>query len=610
MTHPRSRSLRLLHLDRRFLVGAAIALSYVVLACVVYWPIWPFDGRHVIDEVGGDPIQEVWFLDWTRFAIFHGHNPFVTHYLNAPSGANLALNTSFPLLGILAAPITATLGPIAAYNMLLRLALATSAFACYLVLRRYTTWRPAAYLGGLLFGFSPYMIGHSHRHLFLTFVPLVPLVIPVVDEWLVRARANPWRAGALLGLLSALEYLISPEICLATVLFVVFALLGLAVRYRKVVRDRLGNLWRGLITAGVVFGALAGYPAWLLLRGPDRPIGAIHSVASLDNYRGDLLAPVMGTKGEALTPTRMATVGNRLVHHSVTENGFYLGVILVVLLAYLVVRAWRSSIVLAATVGGLAAFVLGLGNELTFDNHKLLSGMPFAVFGKLPVLQNFEAARFSLYMQLGAAIVLAVGLDVVRRNGWRLRRPADEQAARSAKPWLVALVGVVALVPLVPALPLVTGRAHIPKFFTTSAVKQVPQGALALTFPFDRSPQNDAMLWQAASKMRFRIFGGEMFVPGVNGKSTFLPSPPTSPNIDSVLLAGTHYHPGPPTDTAASIAALREYCVHYGVGVVFVDPQLTHAPELVKILTKALGQAPLTTGGMETWLNVQADLSH
>lgn len=588
--------------------GFLVALSYVVLACLVYWPYWPWDSHHMIDCVCGDPVQEVWFLDWTRFAMFHGHNPFLTQYLNAPTGANLALNTSFPLLGFLAAPITATLGPIAAYNILLRLALATSAFAMYWVLRRYTNWTAAAYLGGLLYGFSPYMIGHAHRHLFLTFVPLVPLFIPVVDNWIVRANANPWRAGAWLGLLTALEFLISPEIALSTIMFVGVGLAALAVRHRHVLRARLAPLWRGLVAASAGFLLVGGYPLWLLVAGPYRPIGAIHDTANLNEFRGDLLSPVIGTKGEVLTPHAMAIRGDRYVHGSVTENGFYLGIVLLVLLAFLIVKTWRSSLVMAATVSGVVAFVFGLGNKLLVNGHTVLDTMPFSAFGRSSILQNFEAARFSMFMQLGAAIVLAVGLDRVRTTGWRVGSAATSQpiVRRSV---IVFVIGVVALVPLIPQVPLETGRARIPTLFTSAAIKAVPQGSLALTFPFDRSPGNDPMLWQTASKMRFRILGGEVFVPATNRRSTFEEAPPSPPNIDNVLLAGSGEYPAPPTADPLTVAAVRAYLLRYRIGVVFIDPTVQFAEEVRQVVSAALNTPPDSGGQMYTWLHVQQHLA-
>ncbi|HQU26878.1 MAG TPA: hypothetical protein PLS29_07615, partial [Acidimicrobiales bacterium] len=65
--------------------------------------------------------------------------------------------------------MTSTLGPVAALNVLLRLAFATSAGAMFLVLR---TWcRPwIAFIGGLFFGFGPYMVAQI-THLNLIFTP-------------------------------------------------------------------------------------------------------------------------------------------------------------------------------------------------------------------------------------------------------------------------------------------------------------------------------------------------------------------------------------------------------------------------------------------------------
>ncbi len=116
-------------------------------------------------------------------------------------GANLAIDTSMPLLGILGIPITLLAGPVATFNLLLRLGLAASGASMFGVLRRYVSWWPAAFGGGLLFAFCPYLANQAIRHLFLSFVPLVPLFIPILDDWLIsRTRiagplGGPARAG-------------------------------------------------------------------------------------------------------------------------------------------------------------------------------------------------------------------------------------------------------------------------------------------------------------------------------------------------------------------------------------------------------------------------------
>ena len=57
-------------------------------------------------------------LVWWPYAIAHHLNPFVTQLIFAPVGFNLTWSTSIPLLSLLALPLTSTMGPIAAFNLL------------------------------------------------------------------------------------------------------------------------------------------------------------------------------------------------------------------------------------------------------------------------------------------------------------------------------------------------------------------------------------------------------------------------------------------------------------------------------------------------------------
>jgi len=103
----------------------------------------------------GDQAQEVNFIAWPTYALEHARNPFYTTWVNYPAGVNLAVNTSFPLLGLLATPIVLLAGPVAALNVLFVLSFCLSAFAMCMVLRRWVKWWPAAFVGGLVYGFSP-----------------------------------------------------------------------------------------------------------------------------------------------------------------------------------------------------------------------------------------------------------------------------------------------------------------------------------------------------------------------------------------------------------------------------------------------------------------------
>ena len=111
----------------------------------------------------------VWFFGWTAHALATGHNPFFSSAANAPYGLNLAQMTSAPLLGVLFAPLTLLAGPVASVTVCFALAMPASAAAAYAVLRRWRIWAPAAALGGLVFGFSPYMVNEGSQHLNLVF---------------------------------------------------------------------------------------------------------------------------------------------------------------------------------------------------------------------------------------------------------------------------------------------------------------------------------------------------------------------------------------------------------------------------------------------------------
>jgi hypothetical protein len=245
----------------------------------------------------------------------------------------------------------------------------------------------------------------------------------------------------------------------------------------------------------------------------------------------------------------------------------------------------------------------------------------------VPVLQNLEAARLSLFIQLAAAIILAVGLDQVRERGWL---PAGSPAAAggpgprealtpvTSGPWpaapgrlhaaVVAAVGLAALLPLVPHIPIRTDRLETPGFFTSPSVLAVPEGSVALALPFDIAPQNDPMMWQIASGMRFRILGGDVFVPGPGGRSTWHPLPAGPPVLRVVLEAGQYPSSVPPPLTLGAVRAVRALIARTHVSIVLVDRSARNGGALAVLARYALRAPPLARGSMDVWLNVQRDL--
>ncbi|MEA2634130.1 MAG: hypothetical protein QOH92_897 [Chloroflexota bacterium] len=92
------------------LVGAG--LLYLALAIGMFATIWFEHGGPASRAlgVGGDQQLAIWFLRWQAFAITSGHNLLYATYLDAPGGVNLMWNTTAPVLGVLLAALTLTLG--------------------------------------------------------------------------------------------------------------------------------------------------------------------------------------------------------------------------------------------------------------------------------------------------------------------------------------------------------------------------------------------------------------------------------------------------------------------------------------------------------------------
>ena len=272
------------------------------------------------------------------------------------------------------------------WDVLVRLAVVVSAMSMCLCLRRWTTWWPAAFVGGLLYGFSAY-ITYNISHVFIVFVPLPPLMFLLLYEILVRQVWRPGRTGALLGVLCAIQYLISSEILVSTIVMGAIA----TVIYLAASRKELGAKWPymrvGLIFTLLVGGLLLSYPVLFTLFGPEHLDGAPQRPSNLALVHGDLLSPLRPGAMQWIAP-------------SANGGPHYLGVPLVV--AEIVIVVWlrkRGIVVLAATMA-VIAFILSLGSTLYIGSYDTHIPLPFKVLASLPYLDGLLAVRLSLFTSL------------------------------------------------------------------------------------------------------------------------------------------------------------------------------------------------------------------
>jgi hypothetical protein len=567
------------------LPSLASLLVCLVLAAVVFARNWASPASTSIGPGSGDGALFMWFLRWTPYALEHGLNPLFTTHLNVPDGVNVLWNTSLLLPGLLLAPITTSFGPVLTFNLLLVLGLALSAWCAALAFRRYVRSPVAALVGGLVYGFSPYMLAQSRGHLQLTLVFLVPPLLLVLDEILVRQRWRPLAAGAALGLLAACQIFIGEEVLAFTAIIGLALLLLLMLLFPRHVPGRVGHGLLAFAAAAVVFAALTAWPLAFQLTGPQHVSGDLHVA---ENAPTDLYGFVVPNRVQAIAPDAAIRVSSRFPGN-VTEVNGYLGIPLMLIIVFTAVRWWRTPVVRVTALLLLVPLVLSMGARLHVGGHRTGIPLPWAAIDSLPLLESAGPNRFMLLATLLAGLLLALFIDRVR--DW------------ATAPKLAALAMVaVALLAIVPSGPLGGVPVQVPGFFTGRDVRGIPNGSVALLAPFP-SPRNaSAMFWQAMADLRFRTPGGYFVGPDPSGKPHYGSNPRRLSGVMAKIRSGWQA----PKLGPELRAELTGDLAYWRVRTVVVGPMDRQAT-MVRFFTALLGRRPSKVGGVWVWWDVRPE---
>jgi len=359
------------------------------------------------------------------------------------------------------------------------------------------------------------MVGQAIGHLNLLFVPLPPLIFWILYELLFRRTGNPRRWGVALGLVAAAQFLISPEILLDTALVAAIGLMVLALASPRRAFSTARTAWGSLVVAAVVCALIVAYPAYLFLFGPNRYSGSAHGAYP---FPADLLSIVVPDINQTFAPGSIASIGNRFIMGNIVENGGYLGIPLLVVLTAITIRWWRVPLVRFSAVMAVITWVLSLGPRLTVDTHVAWCPLPFAVLEHLPLFPSLVDARIALFTDLFVAVVIAIGIDQVLAGFQSLRsRPHCSESQLIVVAGIFATIALLIVASLVPPWPMPAFPVSAPAFFRSSAIHRIPSRGIVLAYPYPAGGNDDAILWQAADSMGFRLIGGNLLVPDATG---------------------------------------------------------------------------------------------
>jgi branched-subunit amino acid transport protein len=476
------------------LAGAA----YLVLGIGLWWGLWSTHPTATTTCGCGDAARFLWFFEWPAYALGHGQTVLHSTWLFHPGGINLLDDTSVVALGVVLAPVTRLWGPVASMNVALTLAPALSALAMFALLRRWVAWAPAAFFGGVAYGFSPFVVTElALNQLNIAFLPVPPLVVLVLTDLLVTQRRSPWRNGLALAGLVVVQFFCSTEVLVITVLASLVGV-GLLAGWAAVVeadalRARVGNAVAGSAVAVGASVVVLAYPLWFLLAGPSHLTGPIWSAGATARY-GTTWSSFLGTGGLASLRPAMLRFGG--YQGPVLVGLGYLGVGVVVAgLGGVVLWPRDRRMRLFLAVGLVTAlFSLGPGHG---------TWVPWDVLGHVPWVGDIVEVRFTLVVTLCLAVLAALAVDHAHR--WLAdRSPSGATAAGWGIVVLALLPGVVALAP---DLPLTTRPVVLPTWYATRGAT-LPPGQVVLAYPVPFSGLQSSEAWQAVTTMRWAQAGG------------------------------------------------------------------------------------------------------
>ena len=495
----------------------AFAIYLVAMVFGLAQPLLPhLDVPHV-QQTQVDANFYIWAISWWPHAITHGLNPLFSHQIMAPGGVNLAWATTTPTLSLLMWPITATAGPIAAYNLSLILAPPASAWATFILARRLTGKFWPALFAGFVFGFCAYEITHeASGQTNLTVTLLIPLIAYLVLRWwdgsLGRRGFLIWMALAL-----AAEFYTFLE---AFADLTLVAPIALVIGYVVAARDTRPKVVRLAVDSVIAYaGSIVLAAPYLYAALANKP-KSFHT--AVPQFWVDLAGVVVPRYNRLLGMTWLGPVAG----HDITPS-IYVGVPLLVLFALVAVFHWSNRLVRLLVPLYVVIFLLALGPKLLIDGKQVIT-LPWGFIWDLPLLDSAESQRLMDLGQLVLALLLAIWLAHVTKSKVAL-------AAR----WGLAALSLFAIFANVPtfasvvnpgkprpsawvqALPSQPLTDLIPSFFTDGTYRKYIKPGENVVIVSHRG--NAGMMFQAYTGFYFNIAGG--FINASFSREDALPAP-------------------------------------------------------------------------------------
>lgn len=595
---------------RRFLLAGIVLLGYLILSVVLWSKVWiTGDPSATITCHCGDPSQELWFLSWTPWALTHGHSPFFTNALySGQGGANMLITTSFILPAIVLAPVTWLFGPIASFNVAATVAPALTAWCFFLAARIITRTMSAQILGGLLFGFSPFVLTNDpFGHLNFTLLFFLPLSFILLHDLFVTHRRSPQRIGVLFATLTIAQFFTGTEVLAISILAIGVALISAALLAPERARIEMRRFATAFgIAAGSAFVVLA-YPLWFMLYGPRTISGFVFSnPAAEGDAPSAVINPGLAVHARSAADTALGYFGGIGPNEGPGRfpSLIYFGVPLLLFVAISAVTWYRRRLAWVIVITTVVAWICSFGTS--FDHlgpsHEGV-WLPWRMFDQLPLLGNVFPLRISFVVTFGIALLFVISLDhwsaiLAKALEGARRFTSLEWRPRSVAVTGLTVIGIAVLIPvaLTDSIPFAVGPSSSgPDWFSNDAA-HLPARTVVAEIPL---AGEGPMGQQALAGLHYDLVNGETVVPGSGKRSALIA--PSGGAIGVLDLLSPFPTLGPNHFTAAQVEEVRTAFFEWHVGVtvmIQVGHQKGHA---VRFMEAVYGRSPVSRDGVWEW---------
>jgi hypothetical protein len=502
----------------------AALFAYLIAMVVFTWPLALHPGT-MAAVFSGDTLLNAFIVAWDQHALLNEPGRLFSPNFFHPTRNALCLSENMIVPALLTLPLAGLGNPILVYNVILLGSFPASAWCWWLVLRRWGAGWTAAWIGGLMFGFSPWRFGQlGHMQLMLNW--WVPLVLLGVDAWL-RGAGMRWALLAAAAM-AAQFYSCVYHFYFTCLYLVPFAGVGFLIRdWRSgVPEDAFGGRPRSSLRAIIVQGGIAAAlfvallaPAWRpyreirwILFHPN-PLEALARTGASagDYFRGYYLNLLYGPR-QLLEPNPYSPFP---WEHWLWPGWSAMALTLLLPLAWFLARRsamWsddrrrRLSRVAMMAAGAGALFFVSLGPAIHWRGEAICDSWPYmALHWRLP---GFDAIRVPARASIMVVLTLS-GLAAIAADG--LLRWARAQWGRAGAGVLAGMLLTLTAADLLNRpLPVSDNPDYARHRAVHAMLAREPEGVV-LAMPVDTATHYVSTLAAA-----------EHFFPMINGTSGYL----------------------------------------------------------------------------------------